>query len=104
MPVIVIETDDLERWIRETVAASVKDYVTSQLPPILNKQQFMEMLDIGATKAAELLNRPGFPVIRDFGNPRVPTHLLMQWIEEHTDWVSKNTGDNFKSKRRHATG
>lgn len=72
--------------------------IKSSLPPLLTKNQLMELLDIGSTKASELLNREDFPVIREFGNPRVPTHLLMTWIDEHTGWVRDNAGDKWKRK------
>lgn len=70
----------------------------SSLPPLLTKSQLMDLLDIGATKASELLNREDFPVIREFGHPRVPTHLLMIWIDEHTEWIRENVGENSKVK------
>jgi hypothetical protein len=62
----------------------------SKWPPLLSKSDLMEFAGIKAGKASELLNRPDFPVIRDFGHPRVPLHLLMKWIEEHTDWMEEN--------------
>ncbi|MGG3278838.1 DNA-binding protein [Paenibacillus solani] len=72
----------------------------SSLPPLLTKSQLMDLLDIGATKASELLNREDFPVIREFGHPRVPTHSLMIWIDEHTDWIRDNSGEKSKVKRK----
>ncbi|KOP68935.1 hypothetical protein AMS62_03350 [Bacillus sp. FJAT-18019] len=72
----------------------------STLPPILTKQELMDLLDIKATKASELLNREDFPVIREFGHPRVPTHSLMIWIDEHTDWIRDNSGEKSKVKRK----
>jgi hypothetical protein len=46
------------------------DQVSHGLPPCLAKDQLMELLGIGPTKASELHNRPGFPVTREFRNPR----------------------------------
>ncbi|SFM44203.1 hypothetical protein [Salibacterium qingdaonense] len=62
----------------------------SNLPVLLTKQELKEVLGIGNTKASELLNRPDFPVIREFGNPKVPRDQLLKWIDEHTEWVEEN--------------
>lgn len=98
MAVVVIEVDDLQKMISDAVADAVKGHLTRELPPVLTRKQFMELLDIGETKTAELFNRPDFPVNREFGNPRIPTALLMRWIEEHTAWVSQNAGDKWKAR------
>ncbi|WP_394512556.1 DNA-binding protein [Priestia aryabhattai] len=58
--------------------------------PVLTVDEVMKFLKIGRTKASELLSRPDFPVIRACG-VKVPTHLLIQWIELNTDWVKTNT-------------
>ena len=74
----------------------------SSLPTLLNKTQLMELFDIGSTKASELLNRQDFPVIREFGHPRVPTHSLMAWIDEHTEWVRENAGETWLRNKKGA--
>lgn len=99
MAVIVIEVEDLQKIIQEAVADAVKGHLTRELPPILTRKQFMELLDIGESKTAELFNRPDFPVNREFGHPRIPTVLLMRWIEEHTVWINQNAGEKWKQKR-----
>nr|WP_246096639.1 hypothetical protein [Paenibacillus sinopodophylli] len=71
------------------------------LPPLLTKTDLKKFLDIGDTKASELLNRPDFPVCRELGHPRVPTALLMRWIEQHTEWTGANAGDGWPGNRRH---
>lgn len=100
MTLIGIDTDELEKIINKAVASAIESHELSKLPPILNKQQFMDFMDIGATKASELLNRPGFPVTREFGNPRVVTRLLLLWAEENSEWMSENAGGNWKTGRR----
>jgi len=62
----------------------------SKHDPILTVEELMDFLKIGRTKASELLSRPDFPVIRACG-VKIPTHLLMEWIELNTDWVKSNT-------------
>ena len=76
--------EELEKW-------ESKKQNHTKWPPLLSRNQLMEFLGIKANKASELLNRQDFPVTREFGHPKVPTHLLMKWIEEHTQWVEKNT-------------
>lgn len=62
----------------------------TQFPPVLSRKEFMEFVGIGETKCAELFNRRDFPVNREFGHPKVPTQLLMEWIHANTDWVREN--------------
>ena len=95
-----IDLSKFEQAIHDAVQkAFEKHSFANSLPPLLTKSQLMDLLGIKATKAAELLNREDFPVIREFGHPRVPTHLLMVWIEEHTDWVRGNDATNPFARR-----
>lgn len=96
-----IDLDSLQQVINNAVDEAIERHaLKSQLPPLLTKPQLQDFLDIGTTKASELLNREDFPVIREFGHPRVPTHLLMIWIDEHTDWVRENAGNQWGGKRK----
>jgi len=98
---VEIDLDELSSVIRAAVAEAVSNQPkVASLPPVLSKKQFMELLDIGSTKATELLNREDFPVIREMGVPRVLTHLLLTWMEEHTEWVRKNAGPASIGKRK----
>lgn len=95
MAVVVMESDDLAKLIAQVVEQKIREHavqVPSGLPPVLTKTQFCELLDISLPKAGELFKRPDFPVNREFGNPRIPTNLLLKWIEDHTDWVDANAG------------
>lgn len=60
-----------------------------ELPALLTRDGLKEFLHIGDTKAAELLSRADFPVLREAG-VLIPTHLLMRWIEDNTQWIQKN--------------
>ncbi|GGF83045.1 hypothetical protein GCM10010912_30210 [Paenibacillus albidus] len=107
MSVVVMDSDDLEHLLDKVVSRAIEAYavqVPISLPLVLNRAQFMELLDISPPKFTELMKRPDFPVNREFGNPRIPTGLLLRWIEKHTDWVEENTGEGFKARRKHATG
>ncbi|MEK4237545.1 DNA-binding protein [Paenibacillus sp. FSL H7-0714] len=107
MSIVVIDSDDLERLLEKVVSKAIEAYavqVPTSLPPVLSIKQFMELLDISRPTATEVMRRPDFPVNREFGNPRIPTALLLRWIDEHTEWIDNNTGEDFKAKRRQAIG
>lgn len=99
MAKVEIELDQLELLIGAAVSKAIEQSIQKQPPPLMTKSQLMELLDIGATKAAELLNREDFPVIREFGHPRVPTRLFMEWVERHTEWIKENAGDGWNRRR-----
>lgn len=91
---VEIELDKLQELINNAVDSAIERHgIKNNLPTILNRAQFMELLDIGQTKAAELLNREDFPVIRELGHPRILTHLFIKWCEEHSGWVDAHAGD-----------
>ncbi|MFF2909959.1 hypothetical protein [Paenibacillus sp. NPDC057934] len=102
-----MEEADLERLLDKVVSRAIEAYavqVPSSIPPVLTRTQFMDLLDISAPVATALFKRPDFPVNREFGNPRIPTGLLLRWIDQHTDWVEANAGEEFKARRNYATG
>lgn len=91
MSMTLIDTMELQQMITSAVQAAVeKTKITNKYPALMTKSQMMEFLGIGATKAAELLNREDFPVIREFGHPKIPFNSLMIWIDEHTEWIRTN--------------
>ncbi|WP_164670928.1 hypothetical protein [Virgibacillus doumboii] len=51
-----------------------------QLPPVLTRKQFMELVDIGPSKCNELFNRQDFPVNRELGHPKVITKDFFEWL------------------------
>lgn len=107
MPLIVMEEADLERLLDKVVSRAIEAYsvqVPVSLPPVLTRLQFMELLDISAPKATEVMRRPDFPVNREFGNPRIPTGLLLQWIDKHTECFDKNAGEGLTAGGRYAIG
>lgn len=57
----------------------------NQLPPLLTRQQFMELADVSHTKANQLFNTRGFPVTRKLGNPRVITSEFFKWLNEDVE-------------------
>lgn len=91
---INFDTEIFREIIREeleSVLEAQKPSQIAELPPMLTRDQLKQFLHIGDTKAAELLGRADFPVLREAGRPLIPTHLLMQWVESNTQWIRKNT-------------
>ncbi|PPA70076.1 helix-turn-helix domain-containing protein [Jeotgalibacillus proteolyticus] len=89
---VEIDLDQLQEVINNAVDKAIKRHaLKDSLPALLTRKQFMQLLDIGDTKASELLNRKDFPVFREAGHPKVPTKQLFEWIDQNTNWVQKNT-------------
>jgi hypothetical protein len=83
--------DTIRQIIREEIQKVVETTSKqNELPPMLNRTQLKQFLQIGETKASELLNRQDFPVFREAG-VLVPTHMLFKWIERNTQWLESNS-------------
>ena len=91
MPTTTFSQDEIQSLVNEIKVQLIPELVQElhrkELPPLLDRKQFMELVGIGDSKCAELFNRQDFPVNREFGHPRVPTQLLFEWIHNNTDWV-----------------
>lgn len=70
-----------------------------ELPHLLSREQLMEFFHMKSTKASELLKRADFPKIRDAGHVLIPSKQLLEWIDEHTEWMRENT-TYFQSSSR----
>jgi predicted DNA-binding transcriptional regulator AlpA len=66
-----------------------KQSYLNKFPPMLTVEQLMQFMQIKRSKASELLNRSDFPVNREAG-VKIPTHMLVRWIETNTRWVEQN--------------
>jgi len=60
-----------------------------ELPILLTRNQLMELFNIKSTKA--LLRREDFPKFYEAGRVLIPSKALLQWIDEHTEWVQTHT-------------
>lgn len=80
--------DRAAEMLQERLQASSQN----NLPSILTRTEAMEILRCSSTKMAELMNRADFPVNREFGQPRIPTHMLLKWVDSHTRWLETNSG------------
>lgn len=80
--------DRAAEMLQERLRASSQD----NLPLILTRTEAMEILRCNSSKMAELMNRSDFPVNREFGHPRIPTHMLLKWVDNNTRWLETNSG------------
>lgn len=89
---VTIDPEQLQTLINDSIDKAIERHgLKNSLPPMLDRKHLMEFFDVGSNKVTEMFNRQDFPVLREFGHPRVPTHLLFKWIDEHTEWVRENT-------------
>lgn len=83
--------ETIRQIIREEIGQAVEELQTkNELPPFLTRTEMMEVLRISSTKAAELMNRPDFPVFREAGL-LIPTEMLFEWVRRNTRWMEKNS-------------
>jgi len=52
------------------------------LPDVLTVKELKQVLRIGSTKAYELTNLAGFPVVKIGGRKLIPKKSLEKWLEE----------------------
>ena len=86
--IITMTLDEFREIINEEVKAAVEETISyKQLPPLLNKDQLMEVLHIKASTLSKLMARPDFPVLENVGVGRlVPTDKLFEWIDRNGRW------------------
>ncbi|MGN4124856.1 DNA-binding protein [Lysinibacillus sphaericus] len=84
--------EELRELFREELnnAFTTKPLVR-ELPVLLTRDQLKELFDIKDTKASELLGRMDFPKFHEAGRVLIPSKALLQWIDEHTEWMGTNT-------------
>lgn len=67
-------------------------------PPMLSKKELANFLGVSSSKVSQLVNRHDFPVTREFGRPLVPTHLLIKWIDSHTEMSDPDFADKWSTR------
>ena len=76
--------------VKQSVPLLIQELHQKQLPPLLTRKEFMDLVGIGETKCNELFHRRDFyPLTRDFGHPKVVTHLLFEWLNEKAGRVEE---------------
>lgn len=95
-PIVVLSVEELRTIIREAVREGIEEASLNlerprirQLPEELTRQEVMDLLQIKATKAAELFKLPGFPVRREGKSLYVNTKQLFKWMDENTPALKK---------------
>ena|SRR5690625_615274 len=78
----------------QLVPVLVQELKQQELPPLLTRKQFMELVGISPGKCNELFHRKDFPVTRQLGHPRVPTKKFFEWLNEDID-NRKDLGLNY---------
>lgn len=87
---INFDSEEFRKIIREELEVNMpKQQMIEELPAMMTRSELKSFLRIGDTKASELLARADFPVFREAG-VLIPTHLLMRWIEEHTECIQSD--------------
>ncbi|MER1986613.1 MAG: DNA-binding protein [Solibacillus sp.] len=87
--------DEIREVVREVIREESKQEMSKPtlqvqtLPPFLTRDELKQLLHIGDTKAAELLKRRDFPVLRQAG-VLIPSHLFIKWVEANTEWIALN--------------
>lgn len=92
---IMMSVEDLRNTIREEVEKAIGNQQQVQgkikeLPALLNREQFMELMQISSTTATRIFERPDFRVFRK-GKLLIETDFLFEWIRKNSDWVEENT-------------
>jgi len=64
----------------QLIPVLIQELRQKQLPPLLTRKEFMDLVGIGESKCAELFHRSDFPVNRELGHPRVVTKDFFDWL------------------------
>lgn len=87
--------EEIREVVREVIREESKQATSNPtlqvhtLPPFITRDELKQLLHIGDTKAAELLKRSDFPVLRQAG-VLIPSHLFIKWVEANTEWIALN--------------
>ncbi|SEP57715.1 hypothetical protein SAMN05216232_0220 [Virgibacillus subterraneus] len=94
MPVTTFTHEEIQTFVSEIkkqlIPVLLEELREKQLPPLLTRKQFMEIVDISTTKCNELFNRSDFPVNRELGHPKVPTKQFFEWLDKTTNRAEVN--------------
>ncbi len=83
-------TDSLaNEVVQRLVPILIQELKQNELPHLLTRKQFMELVGIGDSKCNELFHRKDFPVNRELGHPRVPTKAFFEWVHA----TNQNAGE-----------
>ncbi|WP_106494934.1 hypothetical protein [Lentibacillus sp. Marseille-P4043] len=84
MPITTFTNEEIQTLVTEIknqlVPVLIQELREKELPPLLTRKQFMDLVDISANKCNELFHRKDFPVNRELGHPRVVTKDFFNWV------------------------
>ncbi len=84
MPTTSFSQEEIQSFANEIknqlVPILIQELQEKQIPPVLTRKQFMELVDISSNKCNQLFNRQDFPVNRELGHPRVVTKDFFEWL------------------------
>lgn len=84
--------EEFRKLLREELEKTfTRKPLICELPILLTRNQLMELFNIKSTKASALLRREDFPKFYEAGRVLIPSKALLQWIDEHTEWVQTHT-------------
>src|SRR5699024_4198186 len=66
--------------VERLVPILLQELKQNELPHLLTRKQFMELVDSGESKCNELIHRREFTVNRELVHPRVPTKEFFKWL------------------------
>lgn len=75
--------------VQQLVPVLLQELKQNELPHLMTRMQFMEVVGIGESKCNELFHRKDFPVNRELGHPRVETKAFFEWLNA----TNQNAGE-----------
>lgn len=92
---LMLSAEELKAIVQEAVSEAVSQLklergMIKQLPPLLTREEFMDVMNISSTTATRIIERPDFRVFRR-GKLLIETEFLFEWIRNNSDWVEENT-------------
>lgn len=75
--------------VQQLVPVLMQELKQNELPHLMTRKQFMELVGIADSKCNELFHRKDFPVNRELGHPRVPTKAFFEWLHA----TNQNAGE-----------
>src|SRR5690625_7829504 len=85
--------------VEQLVPILLQELKQNELPHLLTRKQFMELVNIGESKCNELFHRRDFPVNRELGHPRVPTKEFFKWLSATNQNANEEIGRASCRKR-----
>jgi hypothetical protein len=84
-------TNDLAKQVTEQVlqGMSAKYAVAANWPAMLDYHDIMKFFRCSQSKANEIMRIDGFPRVPNVGKKCVPIWSLLNWLDEHSDYISE---------------